>query len=111
MVAAEREAGPSWFSGWTFDLTTPPAIVKIADTPTMVKAAGAAERRHIAEGDVRAALQVPDRARTEGKAIAVFDDVFTAGWTLRETARALRVHGGAKSVVGISLARQPYTAS
>lgn len=110
MVAAAREEGPpAWLAGWPFDLADPPAIIKTADTPPMVKSGSAAERKQLAEHDLRSVLQVPDRTRTEGKAIVVLDDIFTGGWTLRESARALRLQGGAKSVVGISLARQPYT--
>ena len=109
MIAADREQEwPAWLAGWPFDLAEPPAIVKTADTPPMVKSGSAADRKHLAENDLRSVLQVPDRARTAGKAIAVLDDIFTGGWTLRESARALRLQGGARSVVGISLARQPY---
>ena len=110
MIAAEREQEwPAWLNGWPIDLADPPAIIKIADTPPMVKSGSAGARRHLAEHELRFALQVPNRTRTEGRSIAVLDDIFTGGWTLRESARALRLEGGAVSVVGISLARQPYT--
>jgi predicted amidophosphoribosyltransferase len=65
------------------------------------------ERRVNAEGSLRAALSVPDPARTKGKTIAVVDDVFTGGLTLREVARALRLQGGAAVVLGVTLTRQP----
>lgn len=93
---------------WPFDLQMPPAIVKTAATPGMVKQKGFKDRRAIAEGELRISLQVSDPNRTRGKAILVYDDVFTDGLTLREVARALRSVGGASSVSGITLCRQPF---
>jgi predicted amidophosphoribosyltransferase len=65
------------------------------------------DRKTHAEGSLREALNVPNPDRTRGRQIAVVDDVFTTGLTLREVARALIDQGGAEAVVGISLMRQP----
>jgi predicted amidophosphoribosyltransferase len=108
LVAADREQEyRGLVAAWPIDLADPQAIVKTADTPTMV-GLNRGGRQLAAEQDLRHALHVPDPRRTRGKLIAVFDDVFTGGWTLREVARALRTQGGARSVVGITLARQKY---
>jgi predicted amidophosphoribosyltransferase len=90
-----------------FDLGATPVIVKTAPT---VPFAGRSheERRRLAESQLRGVLRVPDPRRTAGRRILVVDDVFTDGRTLNETARALRLHGGARQVCGISLLRQPW---
>jgi predicted amidophosphoribosyltransferase len=108
LVAADREQPwPDWLiDKWPFDLGDPPAIVKTAKTASMV-GLGAQARRRNAETELRQALYVPDPARIAGKVIVIFDDVFTGGWTQRETARALREQGGAAQVYGVTLARQP----
>lgn len=102
----EAAGTEDWFDAWPFDLIDPPAIIKTVDTPPMTGLTYK-ERRVNAEGPLRAALSVPDPARTNGKTIAVVDDVFTGGLTLREVARALRLQGGATVVIGLTLARQP----
>lgn len=105
LEAAEREqVGPQ---RWPFDLRVPPAVVKTTDTEPMTRMKYK-ERRPHAETEIRAALSVPDAARTRGRRIAVLDDVFTDGLTQREVARALRRQGEAKEVYGVTLARQPY---
>ena len=103
LEAADTE---DWFDVWPFDLADPPAIVKTDDTPRMTGLTYK-ERRANAEGSLRDALSVPKPDRTMGKTIAVVDDVFTGGLTLREVARALRLQGGATEVLGVTLARQP----
>ena len=100
----EQTKGPD---PWPFDLADPPAIIKTADTPTM-RGLTYQLRKANAEGPLREALEVPDPARTWRKWIVVVDDVFTGGLTLREVARALRLHGGARRVTGLTLARQPH---
>lgn len=108
IVAADREQEPPGMNPWAFDLADPPALIKTADTPQMV-GLSASDRRRAAEYELRDALHVTDASRTRGKVIAVFDDIFTGGWTLREEARTLMLEGGARMVVGVSLARQPST--
>lgn len=93
-------------SRWPFDVDDPAVIVKIAATPPLVGRTFR-ERREIAEGPLRDALRVPDSEAIEGKAILVYDDVFTDGSTLDEVARCLR-GAGATEVCGVSLTRQPW---
>jgi predicted amidophosphoribosyltransferase len=103
VVAAYDEADGLW----PFDTGDPPAIVKTTTTPRFVGKTWQ-QRRQIAEGELRDSLSIPDRRRTEGRAILVYDDVFTDGFTLREVARCLKVQGGASTVCGVSLTRQPF---
>jgi len=95
---------------WPFDLAEPPAIVKTGPTDSLTGKTYQ-QRREIAEQQLRVLLHVPDPARTEGKRILVYDDVFTDGRTLNEVARALRTDGRAKSVCGVTLCRQPWKSS
>ncbi len=95
---------------WPFDLAHPPTIIKAGPTDSLTKKTYA-ERRTIAEEQLRGALQVPDPTRAEGKRILVYDDVFTDGRTLNEVARALRQQGRAAIVCGITLCRQPWRGS
>ena len=102
IIAAAANEGPDW----PFDLRDPPAIVKTKATEPMV-GKRYQERKANAQGDLRAALSVPDPGRVSGRTILVVDDVFTDGLTLNEVARAL--HGaGAEAVYGVTLARQPF---
>jgi predicted amidophosphoribosyltransferase len=105
IVAANEEAE----GRWPFDTGDPPAIVKTEKTEPFVNKTWG-ERKKTAEKDLRAALSIPDASRTHGVDILVYDDVFTDGFTLREVARALIVDGGAKSVCGVTLTRQPFRA-
>lgn len=100
---AADEAG----ARWPVDVRDPPTLVKTADTESLV-GKRLVERRQIAETELRPALAVPRTRRVSGKAILVFDDVFTDGSTMRELARILK-NAGATTVAGIVLARQPWT--
>lgn len=102
IVFAARELS----NEWPFHVD-PPLIVRTKHVPSMVSRASFGERIAAAETDLRAALAVPHPERVEGKAIAIFDDTFTTGLTLREVARALR-STGARRVCGITLMRQPW---
>ncbi len=66
---------------------------------------GVEERRAIAEGELRAALAVPDPGRVAGRRVIVIDDVYSEGFSLREMARALR-RAGATEVAGLVFARR-----
>jgi predicted amidophosphoribosyltransferase len=92
---------------WPFDVEDPPAIEKIAATDRMMGKTWR-ERFELARGPLRDALRVSDPARTHGKQILVYDDVFTDGHTLNEVACCLHRHGGATRVCGVTLTRQPY---
>lgn len=93
--------------GWPFDIDSPPAIVKTRQTESMKRKTWP-QREEIAVNELRAALSIPDVARTRDKRIIVFDDLYTTGHTLNEVARCLIERGGARGVTGISLARQVH---
>jgi predicted amidophosphoribosyltransferase len=97
--AAEIEEPIAW--PFTYDV-----ITKTAATQPMVGHSWR-ERKTIAEGELRAALTVPDPSVVTGKRILVVDDVFTEGFTIREVARAL-ILAGAMEVSEIVLAREPW---
>jgi predicted amidophosphoribosyltransferase len=93
---------------WPFDLQDPPVIIKTANTEPLAQARTWRQRYEVATGPIRDSLRVTSPLRTRGKRILVYDDVFTDGQTLNEVARALRLMGEARSVCGITLARQPW---
>jgi predicted amidophosphoribosyltransferase len=97
--AAEIEEPIAW--PFAYDV-----IVKTAATERMVGHSWR-ERKAIAEGPLRAALDVPLPEVIAGKRILVVDDVFTEGFTVREIARAL-ICAGATEVSEIVLAREPW---
>lgn len=103
ILAADVEAD----AGWPFDTKDPPAIIKTASTPRFAGKTWQ-QRRQIAENELRASLEIPNPELTDGRAILVYDDVFTDGFTLREVARCLRVQGRARLVCGVTLTRQPW---
>jgi len=92
---------------WPFDIEDPPAIIKTAATERMMGKKWK-ERDAIARGPLRDSLVVPRPDRIAGRDILVYDDIFTDGHTLNEVARALIRQGGAKSVCGVTLMRQPF---
>lgn len=91
---------------WPFDVAEPPVVVKTAATR---KSAGkTASVKRVAAAELRAALTITDRSRIEGKRILVYDDVCTTGSQLNAVANCLMHDGGALSVDGLVLARQPW---
>jgi predicted amidophosphoribosyltransferase len=102
-VAADHD----WLGAWPIDVSDPPVIVRTSATQPLVGQTYRDRRRH-AETVIRPLLRVADPSRTAGRRIAVVDDVFTDGLTLREVARALRQQGGAREVIGITLARKGW---
>lgn len=103
---AAKEAPPT--SAWPFDLSEDPTLVKTVSTPRMSQTKGIAERASAAT-DLRDALYIHHPERTLGRTVLVYDDTFTTGNTLNEVACALRRQGGADSVCGLTLCRQPWT--
>jgi predicted amidophosphoribosyltransferase len=81
-------------------------MAKTACTPSM-QGLTFQQRAQMAETHLRSALSVTAPDAIDGKLVLVFDDVFTAGLTLREVAFKLKAEGAA-GVAGIVLARQPY---
>ena len=91
---------------WHFDVGGRPAIIKTRATE---KSAGqsAAAKRAAAEAP-RAALAIPDPARTQRRHILVFDDVCTTGSQLNAVADSLLAEGRAERVRALVLARAPW---
>ena len=92
-------------TGLTFALD-PPILRKTRPTTPLV-GRDWPERREICEVEVPPALKVSDPTRIAGRAILVYDDVFTDGLNLNAVARKLR-GAGAAQVCGVTLARQPW---
>lgn len=91
---------------WTFDTSTPAAIIKTRATD---KSAGKSltEKRAVAAA-LRQVLIIPDPARTQGRDILVFDDVCTTGYQLNAVAACLLQDGRAARVRALVLARAPW---
>jgi predicted amidophosphoribosyltransferase len=97
IVEAAQCEGP----GWVF---APGLIAKSGPTGRFL-GLGPSERRRIAEGELRAALSVPEPQRVVGRRILVFDDVYSEGFSLREMARVL-LGAGAAEVAGLVFTRR-----
>jgi len=91
---------------WPFDTGTPAAIVRTR--PTLQSADGLAWTKRASGTELRTALRLPDPGRTQGKFIAVYDDICTTGTQLDAIAGCLLDEGGAARVEGIVLARAPW---
>jgi len=94
--AAAREG-----SAWPF---APGLIDKSGPTGRFL-GISAEDRQRIAEGELRAALSIPDPERVAGRRVLVFDDVYSEGFSLREMARVL-LRAGATEVAGLVLTRR-----
>lgn len=79
-------------------------VIKTAETPPM-SGRSRRQRVRLAEGQLRAALVVPEPAQLSGRRVLVIDDVLTEGSSLREVAGAVR-GAGAEEVAGLVLARR-----
>ena len=91
---------------WLFDTRTPAAIVKTR--ATLQSADGQAWSKRASGTELRDAVRVPDRARTTGKFVLVYDDICTTGTQLDAIAACLLDEGGACRVEGMVLARAPW---
>ncbi len=100
-AAAADEAGR-----WSFDTGTPAAIVKTRQT--LRSADGQAWSKRASGTELRAAVCVPDRARTAGRSVLIYDDICTTGTQLDAIAACLLDEGGAARVEGVVLARAPW---
>jgi predicted amidophosphoribosyltransferase len=94
---------------WPFDTRTPAAIVKAR--PTLRSADGQAWSKRASGTELRDAVRVPDRARTAGRFVLVYDDICTTGTQLDAIAACLLDEGGAARVEGLVLARAPWHGS
>ena len=97
IVEAARRNGQQW-------PFAPGLIAKSGPTGRFL-GIGAEERRAIAEGELRAALSVPEPERVVGRRVLVLDDVYSEGFSLREMARTL-LAAGAAEVAGLVFARR-----
>jgi predicted amidophosphoribosyltransferase len=88
---------------WPFDSG---AIIKTR--PTLKSADAQAWSKRASGNELRSVLQVPDRSRTTGQFILVYDDICTTGTQLDAVAGCLLDQGGAVRVEGIVLARAPW---
>ncbi len=102
----DAAAAEDVLSHWPFDVSDPPAVVKTAATEKSARNSAPAKRA--AAAALRQALVIPDRTRTEGKRILVYDDVCTTGSQLDVVAECLIDDGGAASVDAVVLARAPW---
>src|SRR5215469_2008674 len=93
-------------SRWLFDTRTSAAIVK--SRPTLQSADSQAWSKRASGTELRDAVRVPDRARTAGRFVLVYDDICTTGTQLDAIAACLLDEGGATRVEGVVLARAPW---
>lgn len=91
---------------WPIDAAIPHALIKTRATPKSA-ANSAAAKRAVAQ-ELREALLLPERSRTEGRRILVYDDVATTGYQLNAVAGCLLDEGGATHVEALVLARAPW---
>jgi len=103
---AVRVAPPA--SRWPFELDVEPTVIKTKETPQLSRIRGLGNRIAAAQGPLRESLLVRHPERIRAQQVLVYDDTFTDGSTLNEVARALRIQGGAETVCGITLCRQPW---
>ncbi len=87
-AAVLREAAKLDVTGLVFALD-PPVIVKTGQTTPLV-GLNWQQRRQVCEVEWPRVLDVPDPSRVRGKAILVYDDVFTDGLLLNTVARKPR---------------------
>ncbi len=105
--AVLRAAAAADIAGrWPVDTGAPAAIVKTR--PTLQSADGQAWSKRASGTELRDAVRVPDRARTAGRFVLVYDDICTTGTQLDAIAACLLDDGGAARVEGIVLARAPW---
>jgi predicted amidophosphoribosyltransferase len=97
VVDAAARVGPDW-------PFAPGLIAKSVPTGRFL-GIDAGARQRIAEGELRAALSVPEPDRVAGRRVLVFDDVYSEGFSLREMARVLHA-AGAVEVAGLVLTRR-----
>jgi predicted amidophosphoribosyltransferase len=102
VAAAQADRG----GRWAFDPGTPAAIIKTG--PTLQSADAQAWSKRAIGHELRAALEVPEPARTAGKFVLVYDDVCTTGTQLDVVAGCLLDRGYAARVEAVVLARAPW---
>ena len=91
---------------WPFDTADPRVLVKLRATSKSANTSAAAKRATATE--LRDAISIPDRSRTEGRRVLIYDDICTTGSQLNTVAGYLIDDGGATDVEAIVLARAPW---
>lgn len=91
---------------WRFDTGDPAAIVKTRST--LRSADGQAWSKRASGTELRDAVRVPDRRRTEGRFVLIYDDICTTGTQLDAIAACLLDDGGAARVEGVVHARAQW---
>jgi predicted amidophosphoribosyltransferase len=91
-------------SNWPFRFDV---MSKTRETTRLAGVSRFRDRAVIAESEIGPALLVDKPRAVAGRAVLVYDDVFTDGLTMREVAHKLK-GAGATLVAGLALARQPF---
>ena len=92
---------------WPFDDPNSPTLVKEKETDQSAGKPFDQKRQAATEHAVALQLQHPERIT--GSRVILYDDICTTGLQLNAVARRLREEWGAVSVVGVVLARQPWS--
>ena len=92
---------------WPFDDPHSPAIDK--EQETAQSAGKTFQQKRVAAAEHAAALRLQHPERIVGNRIILYDDICTTGLQRNAVARYLRDECGAVSVVGVVLARQPWS--
>ena len=92
---------------WPFDDPNSPTLVK--EKETAQSAGKAFDQKQQAATEHAAALQLQHPERITGSRVILYDDICTTGLQLNTVAGRLREEWGAVSVVGVVLARQPWS--
>ena len=90
--------------GWPFRFDI---MRKTRETTRLASVRKFRDRATIAETEIGPSLLVDKPRAVNGKAVLVYDDVFTDGLTMREVAYKLK-GAGARLIAGLALARQPF---
>jgi predicted amidophosphoribosyltransferase len=105
-LVIDAAADEDVFGFWPWDVADPRAIVKTGQSAQ--SASGSYHQKRAAADELLKVLAVPDRRRTKGKRLLVYDDICTTALQLDRVAQFLITQGGAASVEGLVLARTPY---
>lgn len=106
--AAARE---DVLGSWCWDTANPRALIKVAATPRSAGQTKTYDQAIRAADALAEVLVIPDRTRTAGRRILVYDDICTTGLQLDRVARVLKQAGHASHVEGLVLARTPWRPS
>lgn len=103
----QRAALQDFHDRWPFDDPDSPSLVK--ESETAQSAGKGFEAKKAAAAEHAAALRMHHPERIAGQRIILYDDICTTGLQLNAVAGRLRNEWDAVSVVGVVLARQPWS--